>query len=124
MTGKDLIVVLSHGGTAVAGTRVRSQSLQTSCASIEKASSTQQDWEEVVAGRKSWSLTVNYLVLAGSQVKDVLKVGQSFGITVKEDGSSTNVVSGTALLVSVRQDATLGNLAQGSFEFRGNGALA
>ena len=98
MTGKDVIMTLSHDGVVLANTKIKSQSIKAQCATIEKASSTQQDWVEVIAGRKSWSITVRYLVLAVSQVKDVLKVGQMFDITMNEYGSTTNKVSGTAIL--------------------------
>ena len=123
MTGKDVILTLSQGGVALANTRIKSQSIKSQCGVIEKASSTQQDWVEVVAGRKSWSLTVRYLVLSGSQVKDVLKVGQMFDITMNEYGSTTNKVTGTALLSGVDADYPTGNLAQGTFTLTGSGAL-
>ena len=123
MTGKDVILTLSQGGVALANTKIKSQSIKSQCGVIEKASSTQQDWVEVVAGRKSWSLTVRYLVLSGSQVKDVLKVGQTFSVTMQEYGSSTNKVTGTALLSGVDAEYPTGNLAQGTFSFTGSGAL-
>ena len=123
MTGKDVILTLSQNGVALANTKIKSQSIKSQCGVIEKASSTQQDWVEVVAGRKSWTLTVRYLVLSGSQVKDVLKVGQTFSITMQEYGSSTNIVTGTALLSGVDAEYPTGNLAQGTFTLTGSGAL-
>ena len=123
MTGKDVILTLSQGGVALANTKIKSQSIKSQCGVIEKASSTQQDWVEVVAGRKSWSLTVRYLVLSGSQVKDVLKVGQMFDVTMNEYGSTTNKVMGTALLSAVDAEYPTGNLAQGTFTLTGSGAL-
>lgn len=116
-------MTLSQGGVALANTKIKSQSIKAQCATIEKASSTQQDWVEVIAGRKSWSITVRYLVLAGSQVKDVLKVGQMFDITMNESGSTTNKVTGTALLSAIDAEYAVGNLAQGTFTFTGSGAL-
>ena len=124
MTGKDVILTLSQGGVALANTKIKSQSIKAQCATIEKASSTQQDWVEVIAGRKSWSITVRYLVLAGSQVKDVLKVGQIFDVTMNEYGSATNKVTGRALLSAVDAEYPTGNLAQGTFTFTGSGALS
>ena len=118
-----MILTLSQDGTALANTKIKSQSIKTQCGSIEKASETQQEWVEVVAGRKSWSITVRYLVLSGSQVKDVLKVGQMFDITMNEYGSTTNKVTGKALLSAVDAEYPTGNLAQGTFTFTGNGAL-
>lgn len=123
MTGKDVILTLSQGGVALANTKIKSQSIKSQCGVIEKASSTQQNWVEVVAGRNSWSLTVRYLVLSGSQVKDVLKVGQMFNVTMNEYGSTTNKVTGTALLSAVDAEYPTGNLAQGTFTFTGSGAL-
>ena len=123
MTGKDVILTLSQNGVALANTKIKSQSIKSQCGVIEKASSTQQDWVEVIAGRKSWTLTVRYLVLSGSQVKDVLKVGQTFSITMQEYGSSTNKVTGTALLSGVDAEYPTGNLAQGTFTLTGSGAL-
>ena len=123
MTGKDVILTLSQGGVALANTRIKSQSINAQCGVIEKASSNQQNWVEVVAGRNSWSLTVRYLVLSGSQVKDVLKVGQMFDVTMNEYGSTTNKVTGTALLSAVDAEYPTGNLAQGTFTFTGSGAL-
>mgnify|MGYP002627509945 CR=1 FL=1 len=123
MTGKDIIVVISQNNTALASTRIRSHDIQTKVDTIEKASSSQQSWKEYIAGRKDWSITVSYLVLAAAKIADLLKVGQTFSITVKDSGSTTSV-SGTAILTSVKQTATVGNLAQGSFTFQGSGALS
>ena len=64
MTGKDIIVVLSQNSVAVASTCIRSQDIQTQADLIEVASASQQSWREYIAGRKGWSLTVTYLVLA------------------------------------------------------------
>ena len=52
MTGKDIIVILSQNGTPMASTRIKSDDIQTQANAIEKASATQQDWEEVIPGRK------------------------------------------------------------------------
>ena len=124
MTGKDLIVILSQGGTALASTKVRSQDIRTHCNVIETASSTQQEWEESVPGRKSWTLTVNYLMLAATQVRNLLYVGQKFDITVRDaDNTSGGSVTGKAIVTDVSGVATVGNLAQGSFSFKGSGAL-
>ena len=123
MTGKDIIVTLSQNSVVMASTKIKSHEITSQCGVIEKASSTQQNWVEVVAGRNSWSLKINYLVLTGSQVRDVLKVGEMFDITMQESGSNTNKVSGKALLNAVTGSYAVGNLAQGSFTFTGNGAL-
>lgn len=122
MTGKDITVTLLQGGVALANTRIRSNDIQTGCDTIEKASSSQQDWKEYVAGRKGWTLTVNYLVLASTQVADLLYAGQTFDITMKS--GNTNLLTGTALMTAVKQVATVGNLATGAFTLQGSGALS
>lgn len=125
MTGKDVILVLSQGGTVLASTKIKSQSIKAQCGVIEKASANQQNWVEVIAGRKSWSLTVRYLVLTGAQVMDVLRVGQMFDVTMQENAEDTaNKVTGRALLNGVDGEYAVGNLAQGVFTFTGSGALA
>lgn len=122
MTGKDITVILTRNGTALASTRIKSNDIQTGCDAIEKASSTQQEWKEFVSGRKEWSLNVGYLVLANAQVADILYVGSVFGITMKS--GTTSLLTGSALCTGVKQTCTVGNLCQGSFSFKGSGALA
>ena len=111
MTGKDIIVVLSQNGTALASTTVRSQDIQTAADTIEKSSSTQQDWKEFITGRKEWSITVNYLMLAASKITDLLYVGQTFDVTVKNvtaSGVTPTAVTGKAIMTTVKQVATVG----------------
>lgn len=124
MTGKDIIVILSQNGTPMASTRIKSDDIQTQVNAIEKASATQQDWEEVISGRKRWSFNCNYLVLAATQLTDVLKVGQFFDITLQHISENENVtLTGQALLTDCKQTHTVNSLCQGSFTFRGNGPL-
>ena len=127
MTGKDIIVVLSQNGTALASTTVRSQDIQTAADTIEKSSSMQQDWKEFITGRKEWSITVNYLILAASKITDLLYIGQTFDVTVKNvtaSGVTPTAVTGKAIMTTVKQVATVGTLAQGTFTLKGNGPLA
>ena len=122
MTGKDIIVILSQNSVAVASTCIRSQDIQTQSDLIEVASASQQSWREYIAGRKGWSLTVNYLVLAAAQLSDLLLTGQVFGVTVKDVGNTTSL-TGTAIMATAKQTATVGNICQGTFQLQGTGAL-
>ena len=121
MTGKDITVILSLNGVAVANTRIKSNDIQTHCNTIEKASSTQQEWEEHIAARKSWAMKISYLVLSSSQVSRLLYNGQTFGITVKS--GNTSLLTGTAIMTDVSNVFSVGNLAQGNFTLKGSGAL-
>lgn len=117
-------MILSQGGTALASTCVKSQDIQTDCPTIEKASSTQQDWVEKISGRKSWSISINYLVMRAAQVRDLLYTGQTFTVTVRDrNNTSGGSISGTAIMTNVHGLASFGNLATGSMKLEGSGAL-
>lgn len=122
MTGKDLVVILSQGGVAVASTCVKSQDIRTHCDALERSSAQQQSWVEVIAGRKSWTIQISYLVLSAARVGDLLLVGQQFDVTVR-DVDNTYRVTGKALLTDVGHVATVGTLAQGLMSLQGNGGL-
>lgn len=124
MTGKDIIVILSQNGTAMASTCIKSQDIKVDADMIEKASSTQHEWKEYVAGRKGWQLSINYLVLTSTKILDLLLAGGTFTVTMREAGTQTGGVTGTALLRSVGQVFTVGSLAQGNFSLLGSGPLA
>ena len=118
--GNNIIVLMN--GQAIAGTK--SDELQVDCETIEIASATDQAWTHHISGRKSWSLTVGWLVLANTDVRKALLVGSSVTIKIKGRGESdSSGVSGSAILKTVKITATRGNLAQGSFAFVGNGPL-
>lgn len=122
MTGHDIKVTLTLNGKALAATCIRSDEIQTQADTLEKASSTQQQWKEFIAGRSEWSLNVNYLVLAFGQVKDVLYAGRTFGIIFNQ--GSTILLTGTAIMTQCKHTYTVGALCKGSFALKGTGALA
>ena len=118
--GNNIIVFMN--GTAIAGTK--SDEIQVDCETIEIASETDQEWVHFISGRKSWSLTVGWLVLANQDVRKVLLAGSSVTIKIKGRGESdSSGLQGAAILKTVKITATRGNLAQGSFAFVGNGPL-
>lgn len=118
--GNNIIVLM--GGVAIAGTK--SDELQVDCKTIEIASASDQGWEHCISGRKSWSLTVSWLVLANTDVRKALQVGNAVTIKIKGRGESdANGLSGSAILRTCKVTAIRGNLATGSFAFVGNGPL-
>ena len=118
--GNNVIVYMN--GTAIAGTK--SDELQVGSDTIPVASATDQDWEHVIAGRKKWSLSVGWLVLANADVRKVLLAGSAVTIKIKGRGESdANGVTGSAILKTCKIGAVRGNLATGSFVFVGNGPL-
>ena len=115
--GNNILVYMN--GTAIAGTK--SDELQVDCDTISVASATDQDWEH---GRKKWSLSVGWLVLANEDVRKVLLAGSSVTIKIKGRGAAdSSGVTGAAILKTCKISAVRGNLATGSFAFVGNGPL-
>lgn len=120
INGNDIIVL--SNGTAIAASR--SSEINVSCDTIETASPTQGAWRESLANRKSWSVTVSFLILenASVNIRDVLKVGSSYTLIVR-DRSNTYSLTGSAICTQCKQTYTRGNIANGSFSFKGTGAL-
>lgn len=124
MTGKDVNVIFSQNGTAIASTRIKSSQIQSTAETMEKASATQRTWKERIAGRASWSMKTDYLVQAPEQMQDLLRVRQLFDVTITAaEGQSSTVITGRAILKEVTINATVGSLAKGSFAFDGTGPL-
>lgn len=119
--GKDLKIATQNNGVLVAG--AKSCEINVECDELEISSPDTGQWRDFIAGRKSWMITMNYLVQVGSVATDVLKVGTTVNIKVL-DGSTGAQLEGTAIVRTYRSTGTLGNLTQGSFVFRGKGALA
>ena len=118
--GNNIIVLMN--GQAIAGTK--SDELQVDCETIEIASATDQAWTHHISGRKSWSLTVGWLVLANTDVRKALLVGSSVTIKIKGRGDTdANGLQGSAIISKAKITAIRGNLATGSFAFVGNGPL-
>ena len=78
--GKDLIVSIDGNANMAS----KSCTLSVSAKSMVKTSPTSGDWEEVLSGKKSWSLTTNHLVKEAT--------AQSFD----PEGLASNLTTGTA----------------------------
>ena len=118
--GNNIIVLM--GGTAIAGTK--SDELKVDCKTIEIASAADQGWAHYLAGRKSWSLNVGWILLANTDVRKALQVGTSVTIKFKGRGATdASGLSGSAIIKTCKITAVRGNIAQGSFAFVGNGPL-
>lgn len=115
-------ILIFRDGIAIAGTV--SNEIQSEADIIEKSSPTSGEWKENVAGRKSWSINVSHLVLAYNGVRELLNVGSTYTLKFRGRNSSDSTgVTGSAILKVCKITATKGNIAQGSFQFVGNGAL-
>lgn len=119
MNGNNIII--TKNGTAIAATK--SHEIQSGCQTIPISSAQDSDWEHLIAGRKSWSVNVNFLVLAASQLDSVLEVGDTVTLVIS-DRNATKSISGSAIVVTCRETFTRGNIAQGTFQFQGTGPLS
>ena len=116
--GNDIIILVNN--TAVAA--CKSQRVQTSCGTIEKASASQQSWNEYLPGRADWSVSVNKLMTAVSDIDSVLLVRSVVTIMVR-DRNNTKWLTGSAIVTACDTQYTKGNLATGSYSFKGTGPL-
>ena len=119
MNGNNIII--TKNGTAIAATK--SHEIQSGCQTIPISSATDSGWEHLIAGRKSWSVNVNFLMLAASQLDSVLEVGDTVTLVII-NRNATKSISGSAIVVTCRETFTRGNIAQGTFQFQGTGPLS
>lgn len=121
--GKNIIVLADN--KVICGTKANT--IQCGCETIEIADANDGEWVHKVAGRKTWSVTVSFLLVAASSgnmavnIRNLLSVGSSYTLVIKPNGGSG--VTGTALLTSMEVQGAVGSLATGSWKFEGNGAL-
>lgn len=127
INGNNILVY--RNGSVIAATRTHE--IQTSSEVIEISSATDSIWKHYIAGRKEWTVSVNYLVMAGdettvaSRLREMLNIGTQYILRICErtEGTTTGL-SGTAILRACVITATRGSLVQGSFTFVGTGPLA
>lgn len=121
MNGNNILIFM--GESVIAATK--SQEIQTECETIDISNTQSSGWRERIAGRRSWSVNVNYLVTTESDLSKLLNIGSTYTITIQARGhqqGDTNV-SGPAILTQCKQTFTQGNLCVGSFQFVGSGPL-
>ena len=119
LKGNDIIVILN--GEAIAATK--SDELQVGCESIPISSATDGDWTDVIAGRKSWSLTTGFLIANQVKFFDGIDMVGMYVILRIKHRTGTSWYEGSALCTTFKVTATKGNLVQGSFAFQGKGKL-
>lgn len=117
--GKDILIYEGSTPTPIAA--AKSCTISTDADTKETSSPDSGTAKTFVAGRTSWNVSVSMLVLA---VKDnLLRVGQTYTLTMGVRGSETDRLTGTAICTQCQITGTVGNLAQGSIAFLGSGDL-
>lgn len=123
--GNNVFIALNSTAAPFAATR--SNEISTDCETIEISSPNVGDWKQFLAGRKEWSFTVSWLVGNANAIKNnLLKTGSTLTIHIfsRTNSSSTEILTGSAICTQCKITATCGNIANGSFAFRGTGELA
>lgn len=115
--GKD-IKILNSGGTALIA-YAKSCTIRRHADAIETASASDATSKHYVAGRKEWSIDLQYFVSTDGVT---LEERTMYNIQVAIGSGVTWV--GQALCTDCQIDATVGNLSQGSIKLLGSGPLA
>ena len=118
--GRNLIIKVN--GTAIAG--AKSCEINIDSEELETASPTQGTWREFIAGRKEWSVSCGHLLPAtGTPLKSSAAMVNTVVTLTVETGLTGDTLTGQAIVKTWKASGAIGNLAQGSFAFRGTGAL-
>ena len=119
LNGKDIIIL--KNGQPIAATK--SDEIQVGCEIIPISSPSDGAWTAAIAGRKSWAITVGFLVANVENVfSSIEMVGNRFELIIQHSQGS-NFMRGYAICTTFKVTATKGNLVQGSFAFQGIGPL-
>lgn len=121
--GNNIIVAADN--KVICGTKANA--IQCDCETIEIASATDSQWVHKIAGRKSWSVSVDFLLVAASSgnmsvsIGNLLSVGSAYTLIIKTRNGGG--VQGSAILKTMDLRGAVGSLATGSWKFEGNGPL-
>ena len=121
MNGNNIYIMCD--GVIIAGTKSNEITSETELLEVSGPKSGRS--REYTEGRDEWGFTTSFLVLSNEHVKDLLRKGTTYDIQVvaRNGSSSTGLLQGKAILKNCKMTFTRGNLAQGSFQFVGNGPL-
>lgn len=118
--GRKLII--SVNGTAIAGAKSCSVNVQGDA--IETASPSTGAWKTYLAGRKGATITCSFLVIDSNFKSQMNMVNTTVTLSGAITGVSVSSFSCSAIVQEWKVDATIGNLAQGSFKFLVSGAIS
>lgn len=119
--GNDLIISLN--GTAIAA--AKSCDIQTGCELKEISSPSSATYRAYKAGRKTWRVTVNFLVnTTGLGVLTMKNIGTAYTLKAYiRNNPVVDSLQGTAILLETHVTGAWGSLMQGSWVFQGSGDI-
>ena len=119
-------IIVMADSKVICGTKANT--IVCDCETIEISSATDSLWAHKIAGRKSWSVTVDFLLVDASSgnmavsIGNLLSVGSVYTLLINTRNGVG--VTGSAILKSMQVQGAVGSLATGSWKFEGSGALA
>lgn len=120
LLGNNLIIKVN--GTAIAG--AKSCEINIQCGEIEIADVSQSQWRQFIAGRKDWTVSCNHLIpRSGTPLKSNAAMIATTVTLTMQTGLSGDTLTGTAIVKQWNVKGAVASLANGSFSFRGSGAL-
>ena len=124
--GKDLIISLKDGNNVYQPIAAsNSCDIDVSCDVKEISSPSSGVYREYVAGRKTWTVRVEWMVYTTDTVKSHLtSVGTEFELRMTVDGNANDLLYGDAILVQAQVRGSVGNILRGSWTFQGAGLLS
>ena len=118
--GKNIIIYQGASGTTPAIAACKSCTISDRCDLVEKASSTQQSAKEYIAGRSDADISMDHLVVSGSEFQGILMVRQTYTLRMVINGVTKTM---TAICTQADISAPVGGLAKGSIRFKVSGAI-
>lgn len=116
-------IIIYENGVAVAA--AKSCEIKIDVDLIEVSSATSYEWREFVTNRKGWTVNVNFLVM--NMMDRLLHVGAkvrlTMGVTDANGELGADRLTGYAICKTAALTGTVGNLAQGTWQFQGTGNL-
>lgn len=116
--GKNVLVYSGATGTTPVVAAAKNCSINIKYDMIEKASSTQSTAKEFITGRYEWELTVDHLVVSGSEYQGLTLAGQRVLISVVINNVRKK---GYVIVPQAGISAPVNGLATGSVTFKGDG---
>ena len=112
-------ILIYEGGQVVAAARSCTISMNVDDSEVSNPAST--NTRNYIAGRKSWTVTITKLVTVAHTFFENLD--QEVRLSFMVRGSSTDRMTGNAIVKNVEVSGTVGSLTTGNFTFQGTGPL-
>ena len=113
-------ILIYSGGHVVAAARTCSISMSVDDTEVSNPADLKNRC--YLTGRKSWTMTITKLVTVAHTFFE--NTGQEVRLSFMVRGSSTDRMTGNAIVKNVEVSGTVGSLTTGNFTFQGTGPLA